>query len=242
MANKLLPAAPVQWKSAAVAGLVSALLFELAKLLFGLFVEHVAFARYMGIYGPMALLPILLLWVYFTWLVVLLGAEVAYAMQHLPELELYDRRGGKLEAHIDQRVNGQVATRIMVAVARGWKQGRPASRDDLIRRFELAPEAADRLLLRLIEGHLLVQVQGQGDEPAYVPARPPDEVTLADVFAPFRDGDVIRPGARAASRAALDQALTLLEDTRKNQLEGITLGTLAAEDPGLAKPEPDDPA
>jgi membrane protein len=226
LANKLLPSAPVRWKSALVAGLLSALFFELAKMLFGAYVVHVAFARYMGIYGPLALLPILLLWVYYTWLVVLLGAEVAYAMQHLSELELYDRRGGRLEAHLDERVNGQVATRVMVAIARGWRAGQPIDRETLMRSFELAPEAIDRLLRRLTEAHLVIQVQ-ESDEAAYVPARPPAEITLADVFAPFRDGDVVRPGARAASRQPLDQVLTRLEESRRSQLESITVGALA---------------
>lgn len=239
LANKLLPAAKVKWKSAIIAGLVSALLFELAKLAFSAYVVNVAFARYMGIYGPLALLPILLLWVYYTWLVVLFGAEVAYAMQHLPELELYDRRGDRLEADIARKVNGQVATRLMAAIAAGWREGRPRTHDQLARRFGLPPEAADRLLDRLRDAHLVLEV-AVGDDTGYLPARPPAEITLADVFAPFRDGDVIREAARAASDDPLDRTLDDLDMARQARLTGIALADVVPTepDPVLDAPPP----
>jgi membrane protein len=234
MVNKLLPTAVVRWRSALAAGLVTALLFELAKFAFSAYVVHVAFARYMGIYGPLALLPILLLWVYYTWLVVLLGAEVAYALQHLPELELYDRRGERVEDDMFTRVNGLVASRFMTAIVAGWRQGRPSTRDLLTRRFDLAPEAAQRVLGRLRDAGLVVEVMFE-DEVAYLPGKPPAEVTLADVFAAFRDGDVVRLAARATSNDPLDRTLDRIDRGRQASLAEITLDSLgtASAAPGV---------
>jgi membrane protein len=60
-----------------VGGLVAALLFESLKKGFGYYVT--TFPTYQTIYGAVAIVPIFLLWMYLTWIVILLGAQVAAA-------------------------------------------------------------------------------------------------------------------------------------------------------------------
>ncbi len=228
-ANKLLPTTRVQWKAAIVGGLVTAVMFELAKNLFRLYVAEIAFNKYAGIYGALGILPILLLWIYYTWLVVLFGAEVSYAMQHLPELELYDRRARRLEYEVIDKVNGLVAARLMCAIVEGWRAGDPPTREAMSRRFQLAPEAAERIVRRLLEKKLIVELDG--DPPAFVPGRPPGEITLADVMAPFRGADVLTPLVRAASTSAIDTVLTRIENERTQHLREVTLEELTVHAP-----------
>jgi membrane protein len=225
-ANKLLPVTRVQWKTAAIGGLVSAILFEAAKHLFRLYVARIAFTKYAGIYGTLGLLPIVLLWIYYTWVVILFGAEVAYAMQHLPELELYDRRARRLEHEVIDKVNGLVAARFMCSIVEGWRNGEPPTREMLSRKFHVAPEAAERIVRRLYERKLIVELDG--DPPAFVPGRPPKNITLADVMAPFRGADVLTPAVRAASTEAIDAALTHIEDERTRKLKEVTLEELTS--------------
>jgi membrane protein len=230
--NKLLPMTRVEWRAAMIGGLVSAVLFELAKHLFKIYVAEIAFKKYAGIYGTLGLLPIVLLWIYYTWVVVLFGAEVAYAVQHLPELELYDRRARRLEHEILDKVNGLVAVRFMCAIVEGWRKGVPYTREALSRRFHVAPEAAERIMRRLHEKRLLVELDG--DPPAFVPGRPPKEISLADVMAPFRGHDVLTPAVRAASQTAVDIALTKLEEDRTKRLRDVTIEELTAQDDATA--------
>jgi membrane protein len=74
----LIPHCPVRWRDGTIGALVAALLFEACKAGFTLYLAH--FNAYQAIYGAMAVIPIFLLWMYLSWGVVLVGAEVAAAV------------------------------------------------------------------------------------------------------------------------------------------------------------------
>lgn len=69
------PNARVPLRHALLAGTFTALLFEAAKALFGLYIG--LFPGYQLIYGAFASVPLFLLWIYLSWLLVLFGAELA---------------------------------------------------------------------------------------------------------------------------------------------------------------------
>src|SRR5690606_21567632 len=54
--NRYLPFTEVEWRSAAIGGLISAVLLELAKWNFGLYATRIALATYEGLYGSLAML------------------------------------------------------------------------------------------------------------------------------------------------------------------------------------------
>jgi membrane protein len=71
----LMPARPVPLSAAAIGGVVAALAFEAAKRGFALYVASVP--TYQMVYGALATVPLFLIWVYVSWLIVLVGAAVA---------------------------------------------------------------------------------------------------------------------------------------------------------------------
>lgn len=71
---KLLPDAPIRWRDAWVGGVVSAVLFTIGKKLFALYLAHAGTASAFGAAGSLA---VLLMWLYFSSAVLLLGAEFA---------------------------------------------------------------------------------------------------------------------------------------------------------------------
>ena len=73
-----IPKVQVPFKNAAIAGVVSAILFEILKAVFGSVMSN--FTSYEAIYGAFAALPIFLLWIFLSWNIILLGVEISYTL------------------------------------------------------------------------------------------------------------------------------------------------------------------
>ncbi|WP_250535538.1 YihY/virulence factor BrkB family protein [Caballeronia sp. AZ10_KS36] len=82
---KFLPDAPVQWRDALVGGVVAAIFFSVGKKLFAFYLTHAGTASAFGAAGSLA---VLLMWLYFSAAVLLLGAEFSAA-----RARLHDPRG-----------------------------------------------------------------------------------------------------------------------------------------------------
>lgn len=72
------PNRTVEWRDAIAGGLFSAFAFEVAKRIFAAFILH--FSNYGRVYGAVATIPVLLIWMYLTWLITLVGAVVSATM------------------------------------------------------------------------------------------------------------------------------------------------------------------
>jgi membrane protein len=74
---RIIPHRHVPWRHALLGGAVAAFLFESAKQIFSYYVH--AAPTYNLVYGAFAAVPLFLIWIYLSWLVILLGAEITAA-------------------------------------------------------------------------------------------------------------------------------------------------------------------
>lgn len=72
------PAARVRYQDALLTAFIVTLAFELAKKLFSIFILN--FSDYEAIYGTLAAIPVLMLWININWWITLLGAELCAAL------------------------------------------------------------------------------------------------------------------------------------------------------------------
>ena len=74
----VVPHTKVHFWSAVFGALIATLLFELSKSVFALYFIH--FPVYQVIYGALAVIPLLFVWVFISWVVVLVGAQISASL------------------------------------------------------------------------------------------------------------------------------------------------------------------
>ncbi len=77
----IFPNTRVKFLPALIAGIIAGTLYQVTQ--WGFINFQFAFSGYNAIYGSLALLPLFLIWLQLSWLIVLFGAEISYAIQHM---------------------------------------------------------------------------------------------------------------------------------------------------------------
>lgn len=74
----IMPSCRVQFRYALIAGLITMILFEIAKWGFVQYLHY--FPTYQLIYGALATIPIFFLWVFLTWMIIIVGALICHLL------------------------------------------------------------------------------------------------------------------------------------------------------------------
>jgi membrane protein len=173
------PNTRVRLGPALTAGVVAGALWQSAGWAFAAFVA--SSTRYAAIYSSFAILILFLIWLYVSWLVLLIGASVSFYLQE-PEY-LYAAPG---EPRLSNRMRERLALAIVYVVATDFVRGGepPWTLHRLTRRLAIPMHSVNAVVDALITGGLLI---GSGhDPPAYVPARDLSHMSIADVLATVR--------------------------------------------------------
>jgi membrane protein len=211
-----LPNTSVRWTSALLGGVVAALLFSLVQALYVRL--NAGAARYDVVFGGLAFLPLLIVWVYFSWVVVLLGAEMAFAHQNLARYRR-EVRGPDL----GPAAREALALALALEVADRFQSGgEPCTAEGLADAVD-APVREVRQVLDRLEAAGIVAQRVEGERlDAFQLGRPADAVHVADVLAALRGPREAKLGEGA--RAAVVQ--TTLADLEACQREGRARDTL----------------
>jgi membrane protein len=175
----VIPFTRVRMRSALLGALVGGILWELGKNVFANSIGQSV--RYSTLYGSLAVIPIFLVWLYITWIIVLLGLEIAYTHQHFAALVRSKAAGERDEC--DRLPTG---LQLFILIAKRFHEGEsPPTADELSSRFFVSTGSVDSHLERLERAGLVRRVAiGPGDA-GIVPARSLAEVRVAQVIAAF---------------------------------------------------------
>ena len=174
----LVPNTKVRWRAAVVGGLVGGILFHLNNLVSVLYVSRVVSNS--KIYGSLALVPVFMIGLYFSWLILLFGAQVAYAFQnrstYLEEKQI---------ENINQRGREFVSFRLMTCIGLRFGRGEPPSNViEIGKELGVPTRLVSQVMQTLCAARLVVEVAGA--EPSYVPARPLETITCHDILLAMR--------------------------------------------------------
>lgn len=210
---KIMPSANVRWSAAAVSGIVAG---SSLILLNGVYVRfQVGVANANALYGTLAALPLLLIYLQLTWTVVLAGAEVGYAVQNLQRL-----RGGAPLPPPSPAVVQRIAWHLLADGARAFRGGQRGVRlADVCARLDLPPEHVEQVAQRLLAGNVLVRLAG--DPELLMPARPPELIALPEVLAVLA-GDGDQALARVRLPEAEERQLERANELTREQLARLT--------------------
>ena len=148
---RLIPNRYVPLRHALIGAVVAAVLFEAMNRGFAHYVSH--FPTYKLVYGAFASVPIFLMWIYLSWLIILLGAVIAASLSHwrMPDTEHH--------SPIRDMLN---ALRAMQILAQGLHEGQVTTFTDLARKCRLGYDALEQLLDKLQAAQLVCKTEAQG--------------------------------------------------------------------------------
>ena len=216
---KLMPNTHVAIRPAMIGALVSALAWELMKAALRWYIESaVVTPTQARLYGSLALIPILLFWVYLSWLVILAGLEVTHILQTLPasRMGLFDKARSTPVAR-----DPWLVIPVMSAIAQGFDQGKTSSVATLARQVDAAPAEVAKIVDDLVCRGLLHRMSCEDGADTLTLAMPPGKIRIADLVAttPEHDQAANLPGHDLLMQLAKAQDAALADITLADRHE-----------------------
>jgi membrane protein len=217
-----MPNTQVRLVPAAIGGTLTAVLWKVMGKLFSVFVVEAG--SYDAIYSVFAALMLLMVWVYLCWVIVLIGASVAYYIQNPSNLRI-SRRFRALTARVRERI----ALRVCGETGRAfYAEEVPPTSYALAARLGLPSIVLADIIEALLAADILA-VAGKTFSAGYIPGCPFDEVTVGEALARFRAAEEkggMRPGD-VKSLPEAEEILDAAEEAAQRVLSKKTLKQVA---------------
>jgi membrane protein len=221
-----IPNTKVKMKAGMVAGVVSGFLFQSLGWGFGSVVVSASGSGTYAIYSGFAILILFMMWMYISWLILLVGSSVAFYVQH-PEYLAPTRRSGALSI----RQSETLALQIMAIVAqRHYQALKPFSASDFVLRLRVQIQGVTKILAALKKAGLITE--NYDDPPCYIPNTPLEETSVKQVIDAVRcDGSASILGFATPRKAVYGVAAVSksIDDALAQALTNITVKDMAIE-------------
>ncbi len=229
----VVPNSRVSFKAAVAAAIVAGSAWSAAKFGYAIYAKRSVTT--LSIYGTMAALPLFFFWLYVSWIIVLFGAQVAFAFQNAATYREEDdaQRASSLARE-------RAAVRLYIEVARDFFAGRASTNPEYAAAaLGLPRRLLERISLALQEGGFLRTVDG---EAGLVPARDLGTVSISDIITYVRSGVGTSPAlAEDDVLAFIDDVFGALAREQHRITADLDFRTLAQKFASVRRPASEDP-
>ncbi|MEG0795347.1 MAG: YihY/virulence factor BrkB family protein [Odoribacter sp.] len=170
-----MPTTPVKFKYALVAGIVAGTIFQIVQWFYIRF--QIGVSSYNAIYGGLAALPLLLVWLQLSWSIVLWGTELCYIMRN--RHFLYRNVMNSDNRWVD---NVELTVRMLKYISMQYMDNNGSPTLGMIcKKLRISSSKARIVLQELVDKKILVEVNGD-DDVSFFPAVDFHQLSLADII------------------------------------------------------------
>ena len=218
----LVPYTRVRFRSAFGGGLTAAVLLEVLRQGFGIYVDQVR--NISLVYGGFGLLLFFMLSIQFAWWIVLLGGEAAYSLQNAAYMSSQRRPAAPLEG-------SWIALAALTCVTERFRGGSPVTPHEMLaERLQLASPELRQILAPLLAAGILCE--SSGDSEGYLLACDPHELEVSRIFELFESGhwELVQSFSPEIHDGLEDLRSRLAAEATRHS-SGLRLAQLAGADP-----------
>lgn len=216
---KFVPNTRVKWKPALTGGVVAGLLWAIVGKLFTAFVVYTT--RLSVVYAGFAIIVVALLWTYFGWLILLIGAQLSFYMQNRHYLRL-----GLTELRLSAVQRETLTLKCMFLIARSYHDGKSRwSVDDLAQELGMPGIGISRIVNSLEAAHLVTLT----DDEKLLPARDLGQITVQEIMDIARNEKAGQVAPRNLKLPAVDKIAGIMDAAWRKSAGELTLRDLVEE-------------
>jgi len=213
------PNTKVKWKPALIGGITAGILWAAVGQLFTALVVYST--RLTVVYAGFAIIVAALLWTYFGWLILLVGAQLSFYVQNRNYLRM-----GLTELRLSAVQREQLTLKIMFLIGRAYHDGKTRwTIDGLAHELGMPGIAISRLVHALEDAHLITLA----DDERLLPARDLGQISIQEIVDISRNEKAGQVGWRNIKIPAVDAISKTMDDAWRKSCGEMTLRDLIEE-------------
>ena len=213
------PNTSVKWKPALIGGLTAGILWAAVGNVFTALVVYST--RLTVVYAGFAIIVAALLWTYFGWLILLIGAQLSFYVQNRNYLRM-----GLTELRMSAVQREQLTLKVMYLIGRSYHDGKTRWSVDSLAHELSMPGIAISRIVHALEGALLLTLT---DDERLLPARDLGKITIQEIVDIARNEKAGQVGWRNLKIPAVDTISKTMDDAWRESCGEMTLRDLIEE-------------
>jgi membrane protein len=216
----LVPNTKVKFRSALTGAVIAGILWQTAGVLFASFVA--GSTNYTAVYSSFAILILFMIWLYLSWLILLIGASISFYHQHPERITARQQ-----VLSLSGRLREKVALLIMYRIGKSFHDSEtPWTLSSLAAELDISTEALSIVMNSLVHNNLISL--SCEEEVSYLPSQSLEHISITSILSAVRaaeEGSNLNP-SNIKSEDVIDQLINNIEDSVHNSFSNLSLRDL----------------